>query len=97
MAVDAIDLDSRARFTVELAITVAILLEVAIHAVHPFFEMNVAKMDGFLEAIRIFEANRLVFRIEPRPLAIVLVDGAIHPPMTVEVRELRLSQFGIER
>ena len=70
-----------------------VLLEVAIHAVHPFFEMDILQVNGFLEAVRIFERDRFVGGVEPRALAIVLVDRPVDPAVSVEIRELRLLQL----
>ena len=41
MTIFASDLDRRARLVVEIAVAVRVLPEVAVDAVHPFFEMNV--------------------------------------------------------
>ena len=49
VAIDAIDLDRVARFAVQLAVAVTVLLEVAVRAVHALFEMDVLEMDGLLE------------------------------------------------
>src|SRR5207247_6687492 len=45
VAVDAVDLDGGPRLAVELAVAVAVLLEMAIHAVHAFLEMDVLEVD----------------------------------------------------
>ena len=41
MAIHAIDLDGVARLAIEFAVTVTILLEVTVNAVHPLLEMDV--------------------------------------------------------
>ena len=49
MAIDTIDLHGIACFAVQIPIAVAVALEVAVRAVHPFFEMDVLEVDGFAE------------------------------------------------
>ena len=53
VAVDAVDLDRRPRLAVELAVAVVVLLEVAVHAVHPLLEVDVLQVDGLLELLRV--------------------------------------------
>ena len=53
VAIDAIDLDRIARLAVELAVAVAILLEMAVDALHPLVEMHVLQVDGLLELLGI--------------------------------------------
>ena len=96
MAIDAIDLDCVARFSVKLAVAVAVLLEVAVNAVHPFFEMNVFEVHGLPKFVGIVERDRLVVFIEQVALAIVLEDRAEDPSMTVEVAELGVLQLLVE-
>ena len=45
MAVDALDLDRRSNFTVTLGISVAVLIEVAVDAVHSFFGVDIHHVD----------------------------------------------------
>ena len=55
VAIDAIDFDGGARLAVEFAVAVAVLLEMAVDALHAFFQMNVREMHGFLEFFGIVE------------------------------------------
>ena len=96
MTVLTFDLDVVAVLAVELSVSVLVLREMAIDAVHPFLEMNVAQVDRFLESIRIIEADAIPLRIEQIAFAIAFVDRAKEPAVTVEVRELRMFQFLIE-
>src|SRR5262245_15591057 len=45
MTIDALNLDGGAHFLVELAVAVHVLHEMAIDAVHAFFEMDVEQVD----------------------------------------------------
>ena len=51
VAIGAIDLDGGARFAVQMAVAVAVLLEVAIDAVHALVQMDVAQVDGLIELL----------------------------------------------
>ena len=88
MAVHAIDLDGIARLSIELAVAMAVLFEMAINAVHALLEMNVFEMDSLVEFLRIVERHRLVFAIQQRALAVVLEHRAENPAMAVEVGKL---------
>ena len=66
MAVDALDFDRCADLTIELGIPVAVLVEVAIDAVHSFFGVDIHQVDwdtvtlfavDFLEFIRGFHSG----------------------------------------
>ena len=59
VAIDAIDFDGIARFSVEFAVAVTVLLEVAVDAVHPFFQMDVLEVHRLPEFVGIVERNRL--------------------------------------
>ncbi len=96
MAIHTIDLDRRPRFTINVSIAMIVLREVAIVALHPFFEMDVRQVDGFAEAVRIFEADLLAVFVEPIPLAVVIEDGAENPAMAMEIGELRGLQLFVE-
>ena len=89
MAIDAINLHGRARFAVNFAVAVIVLREVAIVALHAFFEMNVREMHRFRKAIGIFEGDRLSILVEPIAFAVVIEDGAKNPAVSVKVRKLR--------
>ena len=96
VAVYAIDLDRVAGFAVELAVTVAVLLEMAVDALHAFFQVNVLEVDGLLEFVGIIEGDRLVFGVEQRAFAVVLENGAEDPAVAVEVSELSVLQLLVE-
>ena len=49
VAIDAIDFDCGARLAVKFSGAVAVLLEMAVHALHALFKMNVREVRGFLE------------------------------------------------
>ena len=46
VTIDALDFNAGADFTLQPSIAVGILLEVAVDAVHPFFQVNVQQVDG---------------------------------------------------
>ena len=96
VAIHAIDLDGVARLSVEFAVAVAVLLEVAVDAVHSFFQMDVFEVHRLLELVGIVEWNYLVVLVEQVAFAIVLEDGAEDPAMTVEVGELGVLQLLVE-
>ena len=93
VAIDAIDLDGGARFAVELAVAVAVLLEVAVDAVHALVEVDVLQVDGLLELVGIVEGDCLVVLVEQVALAVVLEDGAEDPAVAVVVGELRVLEL----
>ena len=96
MAIDAADLDRRARLVVKNAVAVRVLAEMAIDALHTFFEMNVVQVNRLLEPIRIVRRNDPVLRIEQVPFAIALENFAKQPAVPVKIGELRALQLGIE-
>ena len=53
VAIDTRDFNRSARLVVEIAVTVRILAEVAVHTMHPLLQMNVIEMNRFLEPVRI--------------------------------------------
>src|SRR6266446_5200930 len=59
VAIDAVDFDGGARFDVDFSVAVIVLSEVAIIALHAFFEMDVGEVDGFAEALGVLEGNLL--------------------------------------
>ena len=93
MAIHAIEFDRGSRLGVELSISVGVLLEVAVHAVHALFFMNVRKMNCFLEFIRGAGLDDFVFGVEQISLAVSFVDRSEDPAMAVKIGELRLFQL----
>src|SRR5262249_46624558 len=53
VAIDAIEFDGGAGFTIEVAVAMRIVAEVAIHTVHTFFKVNVFHVNGLLEFLGI--------------------------------------------
>ena len=96
MAIGAIDFNGVSRLAVKLAVAVRILAEMAIHAVHAFFEVDVLEVHGFAEFFWIIERNDVVFLVEQVSLAVFFVDGAEDPAVAVEVGELRMLQILFE-
>ncbi len=96
VAIDAINLDGVARFSVEFAVAVAVLLEVAVDAVHSFFQMDVFEVHRLPELVGIVKRDLLVVLVEQVAFAIVLEDGAENPAMAVEVGELGVLQLPVE-
>ena len=96
VAIHAIDLDGVTRFSVEFAVAVAVLLEVAVDAVHSLFQMDVFEVHRLPELVGIVERNRLVILIEQVAFAIVLECCAENPAMAVEVGKLGVLQLAVE-
>src|SRR5271157_4137127 len=96
VAIGAIELDGRARLAIQLAVAVAVLLEMAIDALHALLGVNVLQMDGLPEFIRIVGGNDFAVGIEQIALTVTLVDGAENPAVAVKVGELRLLELLIE-
>src|ERR1700693_4897227 len=88
VAIDAIDFDRGARFSVNFAVAMIVLSEMAIGTLQSFFEVDVGKVDGFLETLRIIEGDRNAVFVEPVPFSIVIEDGAKNPAMAMEISEL---------
>ena len=95
VAIDAIEFDGGARLAVEFSVAVAVLLEVAIHALHAFLEMDVREVHGFLEFLGIL-GTTILFSVEQVALAVALEHGAEEPAVAVKIGELRVCQFRVE-
>src|ERR1700687_2544071 len=93
MAIDAVDFDGSARFAVNFSVAVIVLREVAIIALHAFFEMDVGEVDGFPETVGILEGNLLAVLVQPVPFAVVIENGAENPTVTVKIGRLRGVQW----
>ncbi len=96
MAIDAVELDRGARLAVQFSAAVAVLLEVAVHALHALLQMNVREVRGFLEFFRIIRGNRCSLFVEQVPLAVARKHGAEKPAVAVKIGKLCVFQFGIE-
>ena len=96
MAIDAVDFDGGAGLGVDFAVAVIVLREVAVGALHAFFEMNVREVDGFVEAVGIVEGDLVAVLVEPVPFSIVIEDGAEDPAVAVEVGEFCGVESGVE-
>ncbi len=94
VAIHAIDLNGVARFSVEFAVAVAVLLEVAVDAVHSFFQMDVFEVHGLLELVGIVKRDLLVVLIQQVAFAVVLEHRAENPAVAVEVGELGVLAAG---
>ncbi len=97
VAIHAVDLDRRPRLGVQAAVAVVVLLEVAVHAVHPLLEVDVLQVDGFLELLRVVVLDDAALRIEQVALAVALEHGAEDPSVAVEVGELGGLELGVQR
>ena len=88
MAVSTGDLNRHAGFTVELAVAVVVLLEMAIDAVHAAFRVNVLQMDGFVPFFRVPGWNDLVLFVEQITLSVLLIYVLKHPAVPMCIGEL---------
>ena len=95
MAIDAIDGRGIARLAVKHAVSVDILFEMAVRALHPVREMDILQVNGLRELLRIAVRDFVVVEIEKIAFAIVLEDGAENPAMAVVIGELSVLQFRI--
>src|ERR1700747_3689995 len=96
VAINAIDFHRGAWFAVNFSIAVIVLAEVAIGALHPFFQVDIRKVDGFAKPFRVVKRDLLAVLVEPVAFAIVRVYSAIDPAMPVEIRKLRGFQLLVE-
>src|ERR1700676_1625714 len=93
MAIHAINFHGGSRLPINLSGAVTVLREMAIHALHSLFEVDVRQVHGLLKLLRIFKCNGLPFLIQPVALAVVIVNAAEHPTMPVKIRKLRSLQL----
>ncbi len=96
VAIGAVHLDGVARLAVELAVAVAVLGEVAVDAVHAFFQMDVLQLHGLLQLLLVGERDDVAVLVEQIAVAVLLEDGAEDPAVAVEVGELRVLQLAVE-
>src|SRR5260370_2281114 len=96
MAIDTVDFDGRARLAVNLPVAVIVLREMAVVALHPFFEMDVGEVNGFAETVGIVECDLLAVLVQPVPLAVVIEHVAEDPAMAAAISELRRLQLLVE-
>src|SRR5713226_4344274 len=96
MAIDAVDFDRRSRLAINFPIAVIVLREVAIIALHAFFEMNIRQVYRFPEALGIVESDLLAVLVQQIPLAIVVENRAKNPAVPVKISKLRGLQLLVE-
>src|ERR1035441_6485144 len=96
VAVYAIDLNRIASLSIQVAVSVAVLLKVAIHAMHAFFKVNVLEMDRLAELVFALVRDYVVLGIQQVPFAIAFVNRAEHPAVAVEIGELGMLQLLVE-
>ena len=111
MAVDALDLDGVSRLALEPPVAVHVLLEVTVDAMHALLEVDVlqvhgdagaavraafdGRLEGHLSVLRRDVRDDVAAGVEQAALAVVLEDRAEHPPVPVEVGELREVHAGV--
>src|SRR5437660_3119683 len=88
MAIDAVNFHGGARLAIKFSITVIVLTEVAIDAVHSFFQVNVRQMNRFAESIWIVKVDFLAVLVKPVAFAVVGVNTAVNPAVSVKIGEL---------
>jgi len=59
VAIHTIDFDRGTRLAVDFSVAVIVLSKVTIIALHPFFKMDVRKVNRFAETIRVVKRNLL--------------------------------------
>ncbi len=95
VAIDAIDRRRVARLAIKLAVSVDILFEMAIRALHSIGEMHVLQVNCLGELVGIVVRDFVVAQIEQIAFAIVFEDGAENPAVTVVIGKLRVLEFRI--
>src|SRR5882762_7781281 len=96
VAIHTIDFDRGTRLAVDFSVAVIVLSKMTIIALHPFFKMDVRKVDCFAETIRVVKGNLPAVLVQPVPFAVVIEDGPENPAMAVEIGELRGLQLLVE-
>ena len=96
VAIDAIHFNCGARLSVEFSGAVAVLLQVAVDALHTFLQMNIREVRGFLKLFRIVRRNRGSFFIKQAAFPVSREHRAKEPAMAVKIGELGVLQFCIE-
>src|SRR5258708_24084623 len=70
-----------------------VLREVAIVALHAFFEMDISEVDGFAETVGIVEGDLPAVLVQPVPFAVMIEHGTENPIMAVKIGEMRSLQL----
>ena len=96
VAIGAVEFDRGARLGVQLSIAVNVLLEVAVHALHSFLEVDVLQVNSLVEFVRVVGGNDFAISVEQIALSIALVNSAEDPAVAMEIGELTLLQLRIE-
>ena len=95
VAVPALDLDGVGHLRIDVAVAVHVLLAVAVDAVHPLLEVDVAQVDGLGEPLRVGVRDRVVVRVEQHAVPVLLEDLAEVPAVAVLIRELDRLELGV--
>src|SRR6266404_832730 len=96
VAIDAINFYRGTRLPVDFPVTVIVLREVTIVALHALFQMDVRKMNGLAEALGIIKCDLPAVLVQPVPFSIVVENGPKNPAMPMKIRELRGLQLLVE-
>src|SRR5690242_5358401 len=96
VTINAVNFYRRTWLAVDFSVAMIVLLEMAIVALHPLFQMNVCEVYCFSKAIGIVECDWLTVLVEPVSLAIVVEHRAENPAVSVEIGELRSLQLLVE-
>src|SRR5438876_11283200 len=96
MTIYAGNLNRGTRLVVKNSITMCVLPEMAVNAVHSFFEMNVVEVHRLLEAVGIVRRNNVIVGIKQVAFTVAFEDLAKQPPVPVKIRELGSLKLPIE-
>jgi hypothetical protein len=96
VTINAINFDCVSWLSIKLPVTMSVLHEVAIDAMHSLFQVNVCQVNRLAELVRIVKRNNIPFGVQELPVAVVLIDRAENPSMAVEVGELGVLERLIE-
>src|SRR6267143_4310448 len=96
VTIDAINFDGCSRLPVDFPVTVIVLREVAIIALHALFKMDVRKMNGLAEAIGIIKCDLLAVLVQPVPFSIVVENSPENPAVPMKICELCGLQLLVE-
>ena len=97
VAIGTINFNGGGDFTINMAVAMRVLREVAVHTLHAHFKMNGSEMHRFVKFLGVGVGDGFVFFIEQRTLAVSLEYFAEIPAVPVIISELGVFQCGIKR
>ena len=96
MTILALNLHLLGHFAIDVSITMRILAEMAVDAVHPFINVYIPKMYGLLEAAWISCRDQFAIFVEQITVTVALKNSAKVPAVTVIISKLRSLKLRIK-